>query len=905
MWSRVRNRLRFLLRRDRFELELTEEMELHRQMLERDKTREGLDRDAAARRARQQFGNPVVAQEYARDAWSLEWLDTLAADIRYGLRAMRKSPGFAFVAILSLALGTGANAAIFTLINAVMLKSLPVSRPDELVLLAQRGGPSKGSVTFSPALWQRIHDQQDVFSSVVVYGATGGGDLGTGDGRRATIGLVSGAFFSTLGVRPAIGRTLTEGDDRPRCPPVAVVTDSFWRSALSARADVLGQSLPINGLPFEIVGVTQPEFFGIVYGAQVPVWVPQCAGPLFLGVGPNPGGGWVIGRLRPGVSITQSRTRMAALAPRIFETAPDPDGQTAGSSARTIDVVQFAKGVPFLQERYGEALFILMATVGVVLLVACANIANLLLVRTTARRQEISVRLALGATRARIVRQLLTESLLLGLIGAAVGVLIALWGSRGLVGMLSDSVVLDLTPDARVLTFMIAVAMTTGVLFGLVPAWRAARCNPQGMVRSRRSGTSAGIVAWPRLAVTSAGRGIAEGQSRFGLGQALVTGQIALSVVMVVIALLLVGSWSRLLLIDTGFRAEGVVIATVWTGSAGLPPDRQAETFDRILERLRSLPGVSSAASAWITPFGQNARVVLNAEGFTTLPASDIETRLNQVSEDYFRTIGTRLVTGRDFGPGDVEGAPPVAIVNEELARRMYGRVEVIGQRFRARRRDGLGERIEIIGVVADTTWGSLREERQPIVYSALSQIAEPGRGMNFVMRTDGQVRLLGPVVKAAVADVNPRMTLTVTSLEQRVTDSVRLPRTLAALSGFFGGFALCLTMIGLYGIMSYTVGRRRNEIGIRIALGATGSRIIGMVLGETALVIIAGVAMGVGLSLLATRVVSSFLYGITRYDPTTLILSAVILMCVSFAAALIPARRAARMNPVAALRED
>jgi predicted permease len=412
-------------------------------------------------------------------------------------------------------------------------------------------------------------------------------------------------------------------------------------------------------------------------------------------------------------------------------------------------------------------------------------------------------------------------------------------------------------------------------------------------------------MASPRLGLMSGGRGVVEGQSRFGLGQALVTMQIALSLVMVVIAVLLVSSWNRLLMIDPGFKAEGVLIAAVGTGSAGVPPNQQAETFDRILERLRSVPGVSSAAAAWITPLGENARVVLNAEGFTTLPATDIETRLNQVSEGYFRTIGTPLVAGRDFGPGDVEGAPAVVIVNEELARRMYGRVDVIGQRFRVRRSNGLSEPIDVIGVVADTTWRSLREERQPIVYAALSQIAEPGRGMNFVMRTDGQVRSLAPGVKAAVADVNSRVTLTLTSLEQRIEDSVRLARTLAALSGFFGAFALLLAMIGLYGIMSYTVGRRRNEIGVRIALGAVRSRIIGMVLGETARIVVAGVAMGVGLSLLATRLVSSFLYGTTGNDPTTLMLSALILMSVSFAAALIPARRAAHMDPVAALRED
>ncbi|HYT69113.1 MAG TPA: ABC transporter permease [Vicinamibacterales bacterium] len=902
MWSRFRNRLRFLFRRDRFDIELSEEMELHRRLLERDKTREGLDPEGAARAARQQFGNTLVARDDARDAWRFAWLEALVADARYGLRSIRKSPGFAVVAIVSLALGTGANTAIFSLINAVMLTSLPVSRPDELVLLAQRGGPSKGSVTFSPALWLRIQEHQDVFSSVAVYGATGSVDLGTGDQRRATVGLVSGGFFSTLGVRPAIGRTLVGADDYPRCPPVAVITHAFWQGALGTRGDILDQSISLNGRPFEIVGVTAPEFFGIEHGTNVPVWVPQCAATSFLGAGTNPGGGWVIGRLRPDVSISQSRARMAALASQIFQAAKNIGQPVAGSTARTIDVVPFAKGLPFLQDRYGEALFILMATVAVVLLVACANIANMMLARTTACQRDINVRLALGASRARIVQQLLIESSLLAFAGAALGIAIAYWGGRGLVAMLSDSIVLDLTPDVRVLAFTVALAILTALAFGLIPAWRAARYDREG---SRGSGGAPRVMASRRVGLLTGGRGVIEGQSRFGLGQVLVGAQIALSLVMVVSALLLVGSWSRLLMIDTGFRAEGVLLGAVGTGSTGLAPDQQAETFTRVLDRLRSLPGVSSAAAVWIAPLGQNARMVLNAEGFTTLPAIDLESRLNHVSEGYFRTIGTPLLAGRDFGPGETVTSPAVAIVNEELARRLYGRVDVVHQRFRVRRRDGLGEPVEIIGVVANTTWGSLREERQPIVYNALTQNAEPGRAMNFVMRTDGQVRGLDPGVKAAVADVNPRLTLTLTSLQQRVHDSVRLPRTLAALSGFFGGFALLLAMIGLYGVVSYTVGRRRNEIGVRLAFGAMRSSIVGMVLGETARVVIAGVVLGTGLSMVATRLVSSFLYGVTPNNPTTLLLSAVVLVCVSFGAALIPAHRAARMNPVAALRED
>jgi len=609
------------------------------------------------------------------------------------------------------------------------------------------------------------------------------------------------------------------------------------------------------------------------------VWVPQCAAPEFLGAGANPGGGWVIGRLRPDISLAQSRIRMAALAPRIFEAAAIPS-----SSARTIDVVPLETGLPFLRDRYGEALFILMATVGVVLFIACTNVASLMLARSSARSRDISVRLAIGASQGRIVRQVLTESLLLSFTGAAAGVAIAGWGSRGLLTMLSDSIVLDLAPDIRVLAFTIAVAIVTGVVFGLAPAYRAARIDP-------------------RLA--RGDRGLVDGGSRLRPGDALMTAQIALSLVMLVIALLLTGSWSRLLAIDTGFKPRGVLIAAVGIGSARVPADRQADTFSRALERLRAVPGVGPVAAAWIAPLGQNARVTLNADGFSTQSAGDVDSRLNHVSDGYFRTLGTPLVAGRDFGPGDTIDAPRVVIVNQELARRLYGRTDVVGQRFRVQRGDGQSDPIEIVGVAGDTTWGSLREARQPIVYDALSQIADPGRGMNFLIRTDGPPRALDPLVKETIRKVDSRLTVMLTSLEQRIADSVRIPRTLAALSGFFGGLALLLTVIGLYGIASYGVQRRRGEIGIRVALGATRSRIIAMVLGGTGRLVVAGIVGGVLLSLASSRLVASFLYGTTGNDPTTLALSASLLLSVALGAALVPAHRAARTNPVDTLRED
>jgi putative ABC transport system permease protein len=884
-------RLRNVFRPDQVSAELDREMTFH--IAERAEALEaqGMDPDAARLEARRRFGNYGQQKESTRERDLLVWLDTLLADLRYAVRALIKAPGFAAVAIVSLALGIGANTAIFTLLNIAMFKPLPVSHPEELVELTISGGPaSKGPARFSQRLWEELRDRQDIFAGVLAYGSTGSADLSTGgEARPIAVGLVTGGFFSTLGVRAVSGRTLVDADDRPGCGGVAVLTHGFWQSEYGGARDVIGRSVAINNQPFLILGIAEPGFTGIDHGYDAPVWAPQCAGIILRGAGNYSGGGAVVARLKPGSTLEQSRARLALLAPALLEaTVPAGASGPAAEQYRNLKlgVSSFSRGFPFLQMQYGEALLVLMGLAGVVLLVACANVANLLLARATARQRELAVRLALGAGRLRIIRQVLTESLLLSLLGALLGIGVAAWGSRVLVGLLSRQgrVALDLSPDAMVLGFTVAVGVLTGVLFGLAPALRAVRVDPQA-------------------AMQPGARGTVQGHSRFALGKGLVVAQVALSLVMITGAGLLLGSWRRLSSLEPGFRPEGVLLVRANSRPAGSAPERLAETYRAILDRMRALPSVTVASAAGTTPFGNaDASTSIEVEGFTPIAESESRVRVNQVSEGFFASIGAELVAGRDFTPADAGATPRVAVVSEELGRRFFRDPTPVGRRFRVQ---GSSTPIEIIGVARDVKERSLREANQPTMYYALRQMTEPWVEMSFALRTEGNPGLLASGAKAVLAELAPRFTLTIGTLQEQVDRSVQLPRTLGMLSGFFGGLALLLAAIGLYGIMAYSVARRRNEIGVRIALGAAEGRIVGMVLGDVGRMVGAGIAIGVGLSLVVTRLIATFLFGVKPGDPATLAGAALALAAVGVGAALLPARRAARLDPVAALRGE
>ncbi len=857
----------------------------------------GMEPDLARREARRRFGNYTLQKESTRDRDVFRWLETLLSDLRYTLRALRLAPGFAIVAVLSLALGIGANTAIFSIINAVMLKSLPVTHAEELMVVRR---DSSTSATYP--IWQYIRGHQDVFTGAFAYSPTTADfNLATsGEARRITGNWVSGAFFNTLGVRAELGRTLLPGDDVRGCPAVAAISDALWKSEYGARQGVVGRTVSLDGHPFQIVGVVDPQFFGLDVGSHVQVYTPLCAKTIV-----NGNDKWVdaramwylhiVGRLKPGITPQQASARLEMLMPGLIETTLPPnwpaDAVARYRKAR-LDVASVATGFSVLRTTYRKALFVLMTVVGIVLLIACANVANLLLARATRREHEIAVRLALGARTGRLVRQLLTESMVLALTAAAIGVIFAVWGSRLLVRLMSTSgstVALNLSLDLPVLAFTACVAAATGVLFGLAPAWRAGRVDPHAAMKSQ-------------------GRGVTDGHSRLSVGKALVTAQIALSLLLVAGAVLLLGSWRRLVDVDPGFKSDHVLLmsADLAGGNANVSPEQHVNEQWQLLERLRAIPGVSSASESALTPVSNSAwDQVIKADGFAPASPGDADMWINEVSGGYFATMKTPLLAGRDFNGTDLRGSPRVAIVNKTMAKRVFGDRPAVGKRFQMQDGNDYGPPIEIVGVVADSKYNSLSETAQPIIYLSSSQDTDGAPGVNFEIRTVGPTTAIIPIVKRATAQIAPNASLDFATLDRQLAESLLLPRTLATLSGFFGTLALLLAMIGLYGIMSYTAARRRNEIGIRIALGATQSRVVRMIMSEVGRIVGLGVVIGILLAMGATRLVAAFLYGVQPADPVTMLSSGLLLAAVALAAAALPAWRAARLDPVSALRDE
>ena len=878
-----------LLRSNRLSADIDREMAFHMAERADDLVAGGMSEDDARREARRRFGNPGMQKERTRDADVMTWLESVGADVRYAVRALRASPGFALVTIVSLGLGIGANTAIFSLINAVVLKSLPVTHPEELVRVTM--GESEGGAVFTNPIWEQIRDRQDMFSGVFAYGnerfnLTAGGEV-----RRARGVMVSGDYFSTLGVRPEAGRLLARTDDVRGCPAVAVLGHGFWQSEFGGSPSAVGKAITLDRKPYEIVGVTPESFFGVSVGESPQVYVPLCQrsdldqrSTWYL---------YIIGRPKPGVTPTQLATRARALAPAVFSaTLPERWGvaEKAEYARNTLGVRPAPNGLSYVRIQYQKALTVLMVVVGLVLLIACANVANLLLARAAVRGREMAIRLAIGAARRRLVRQLLTESILLAGLGALAGALFARWGTSMLVASLSRGqapVSLDLTLDGRVLAFTLVVAVATGILFGLAPAWRSTHVDPQ-------------------LALKANGRGIAEGHTRFSVGKVLVVGQIALSLVLVIGAGLLLGTFRNLAVLDPGFRREGVLIVSVDLSHGGYSDSVYTTVRRDLLTRIRALPGVVSAAGSQITPISGSAwNDFIKVDGFSAKSERDALAYFNEVSDGYFTTLGTPLLAGRDFNDRDRLGAPGVAIVNEAVVKKFFGGTNPLGKTYRTTIGDSVSQPVEIIGVVKDAKYRELREEAIPTIYVAASQNAGPGSYAHYEVRTSGPPADIAPVIKSMVAQFNRSIALEFTPLAAQVDASLSRERLLASLSGFFGGLALLLATVGLYGTLSYSVARRRNEIGIRIALGAGQQRVMRLVLGEVTRMIVLGVALGAAAALMSTRWVTSFLYGLSPSDPVTVAGSAVMLAIVGLAAGAMPAWRAARVDPISALREE
>jgi len=858
---------------------------------------QGMPEAEARNAARRQFGNLTAQRERTRDADVLTWLDSVLGDLRYALRSLRHSPAFTAVAVGSLALAIGANTAIYTLLDAVVVRALPVPAPGELVQVTTTDSDEG---YFTNPQWEQIRDRQTTLSATAAFAETGWNTADGGEVRRVRGEWASGEFFALFGMRPAVGRLFTREYDARGCAPIAVLGHGYWQSAYGGRGDVVGQSIRLEGKMFEIVGVTQPGFDGPEVGYEPQVYAPMCAeavireGQSALDARST----WwlrIAGRRRPGVSLVQVRSELAALAPGVYEATIPPrwaEDQKAEYRHRTLSARALGHGVSEVRDRYHGALLMMMGAVALVLLIACANVANLLLARATARQHEVAVRMAIGAGRRRLVRQLLSESLLLAMGGGLGGLLLAHWGTEALIALISNDaqpVVLDLGLNLRVLGFTALVAGLTVLVFGLVPAWRGTRISPQAAMKARA-------------------RGVTEGHGRFTIGKSLVVVQVALSLTLVVAAGLLVGSLRNLVTKDPGFRSSGVLLVRVDLRRGGLPPGAYGPAHERILERLRHLPGVRAAASSDMVPVGRsiwNDEVYL--DGFTPETSTDRVAWFNEVSEGYFAAMETRLIAGRDFDRTDTPSGPHTAIVNDAAARHFFGGASPLGRQFRVKQGDTFTEPYTVIGVVENAKYTSLRETdaESKTFYLPYSQDRSPGSSRNYEIRAEATPSALVSGVSGAIGEENRAATLSFVTFEDQLARSLQRERVLATLSSLFGGVALALSMLGLYGVMSYTVARRRNEIGVRIALGANRGRVVGMVLADVGRMVVIGVGFGIAGALASGRLVRTYLFGLSPADPAVTGIAAALLAAVALGAGLLPAWRAARVDPVAALREE
>ena len=887
-------RLGNAFRPNHLDADLQRELDFHLAEKAEELTAKGMSPSAARLEARKRFGNRTLQQEDARSMDLFGWLDSFFADVRYAMRSLRASPGFASVAVLSLAFGIGANTAIFSLTNALILRSLPVSHPEQLVKLAMG---TEDNDAFTNPLWEQVRDNVAPFAGAVAYAPSAFNIAKGGLVHRLPGAWVSGDFFRELGVQPVAGRLLQVSDDHRGCSPTAVVSEGVAQSEFGGVSNAVGKTIPLEGKLFDVVGVVDPRFFGLEVGRYPGVYVPQCAQPLLNGKDVlDARSRWYLNillRPRAGVTAEQLDARLKSLAPGIFSaTVPAnfAQGQQADYRKNTFSTYSAANGMSQLRSSYSAALYILMAVVGVVLIIACANIANLLLARAAARQREIAIRLAIGAGRGRVVRQLLTESLLLSFFGAALGVLFARWASRLLVGYLSSdtrTVWLDLSIDGRVLGFTIAVATLTATFFGLAPAWRASQVQPQS-------------------ALKSGGRGMTDGDAKQRVGRSLVIAQVAMSLALVASSGLLLASFRKLVTLDPGFRSEGVLLVNMHFKDTGLEQAPRALLQGQILDRLRRQPGVVAVGASLITPLGNMGwNESIAVADFGASNPRDSVSYFNQVSDGYFSAMGTRLVAGRDMRADEIAAKRPVAVVNEAFVKHFLGRTNPIGRTLRIVTGDSLGIPREIVGVVADAKYQSLDEKPLATTYLPLNQGDIGLEDLNYEVRMDRDAAALVPAIRAIVREANPAISLEVTTFSGQVAASLARPRLLATLSGFFGALALLLAVIGLYGTMSYNVTRRRNEIGVRMALGAARQQVMRMVMGEAGRLIAVGIVFGALLSLASTRFIASMLYGLSATEPAVFGIAVVLLAVVAGAAAVLPAWRASMLDPMDALREE
>jgi len=895
-------RLRSLFRKETVEAEIDEELRFHFEHQVAKLVQSGLTPAEAKRRARIEFGGMEQIKEEHREARGVSFLETLLQDIRYGLRILGRTPVITSVAILSLALGIGANTAIFSLIDTIRVKMLPVQKPEELIQIGRRG-PRSGNepvFSFTNALWEQVRGQKDVFNGTLAWGDTKF-DLSNGGAVQLANGLyVSGDYFKTLGVQSAAGRLINLSDDQRGCPGAAVLGYGFWQQHFGGADSAIGGTISLDHHTFSIVGVTAPGFYGVDTGSKFDVAIPICAAEIFEGKAPIENRSWwwlqIMARPKPGTTPEQLKARLAVLSPALFLAAL-PENYDAEGQKRflknTLATASGSNGTSYFRRQFGEPLNILMAVVGLVLLITCANIASLMLARAAARNKEIAVRKALGATRRRLIRQLLTECILLSSAGAFLGVFFARWGNALLVQYIStlhSQVFLDLSLNARVLGFTAVIAVLTGTLFGVLPALRSTRVSLSSAMKGNQAGET-------------------EGRARFRSGKWIVASQVALSLLLLVTAGLFLKSFVKLVTQDIGFDPHNVLLVSADLKTAKIPRERQPATYEDIENRLRLLPGVISASRSETTPisgFVWNNNI--NVDSPDAPKGDDALVNFNYVSPSYFGTMRSPILAGRNFDEKDTSTSTRVAVVNSTVARKFFHNENPIGKYFKVNEGDDPKKPatlFQVVGLVKDSKYESVRQNAEPIAFFPVMQIPEHDEQETFELRSASQVNSLAIAVQESIAAVNKEIPLEFHTLSQQVDDSLVQERLLATLSGFFGSLALLLAMIGLYGALSYMVTLRRAEFGIRLALGAQPKAILTLVMSDVLLVLGGGVVGGIVVSFLTVRLLQKMLFGLDAHDPMTALMAIALLSAVALFAAYLPARRAMRVDPMVALRYE
>ena len=833
-------------------------------------------------------------------------METLLQDLRYALRTLIKNPGFAAIAVLTLALGLGANTAIFSLTDQILLKRLPVQKPDELVVL-RADGPKSGRVStdgdaansFSYPMYTQLRDNNDVFAGLLARFPVSLSVSGEGQTERADGELVSGNYFDVLGVVPALGRVFTQEDDQiPGANPVIVLSHGYWARRFGGSADILNKSLVVNGQPMTVVGVARAGFTGVQIGQTPDVFIPMMMKkqitPTWDGLKEHKDF-WlaILGRLKPGLTAKQAEAAFGPAYRGILEAELPLMGKwSAETQQRFLDqklqMTPGAQGRLILQRDAEAPLLVLLGMVGLVLLIACGNVANLLMARGAARQREIAIRMAVGAGRFRLIRQFLVESLLLSVLGSVVGLIVAAWTLGLLVASIPSSVgALGLSPelDLRMLGFNLALALLTGLLFGLAPAFRATRLNLEATLREQGSSVSGSL-----------------SQVRFRKG--LVVSQIVLTTVLLVGAGLFARSLSNLKQLDLGVRAEQLVTFTIAPEQNGYTPVRSIALFDQLRESLAGLPGVTSVSAAEIPVFtDSNSGSNITVEGYQ--PQNDEEMTVNQnyVGPNYFSTLGIPLIGGREFNNGDAANSMKAAVVNETMARRFFAGREAVGAHFAFGAGDKVHPDIQIVGVVKDSKHGSVREKSRPFVYIPYSQEKTVGR-LTFYVKTQQGIGQMASTLRREVQRLDGNLPVfELKTLEQQIEESLFADTFLTSLSLSFALLAAVLAVIGLYGVMAYTVTRRTREIGIRMALGATRGSVSWLILREVVVLAAIGLIVGLPAAYALGHVTESLLYGVKVSDPIGFAGAAFLLSTGTLLGGYLPARKAAATDPLKALR--